>query len=94
MVVHDEKFNEDLTKFNDKELKQRRLELVSGLFNGDKGSRDNVEKEALIQEIDTERERRYKKAAQTHSNWALLISVVSVIASIIAVLISVLVKQN
>jgi hypothetical protein len=90
MVIHDSKFQEDLTKFSDTELQKRRLGLVSGLFNGDKGSRDNVEKEALIQEIDVEREMRFKKAAQTRSHWALLLSAISICISVITILISIL----
>ena len=82
MVAHDEEFIIDLTKLSDKELQARRLKFVSGLYSGDKGSRDNVEKESLIQEIDTEREMRFKKNAESRSNLALLISIVSILISI------------
>lgn len=82
MVAHDEEFKIDLTKLTDKELQARRFKFVSGLYNGEKGSRDNVEKESLIQEIDIEREMRFKKNAENRSNWALLISVISLIISI------------
>lgn len=82
MVAHDDEFQKDLTKLSDKELQERRLRFVSGLYNGEKGSRDNVEKESLIQEIDIEREMRFKKSAQTRSWWALLISVISLLISI------------
>jgi len=82
MVAHDEEFKVDLTKFSDKELQERRSKFVSGLYNGQKGSQDNVEKESLIQEIDIERELRFKKKAQTRSNFALLISTVSLLISI------------
>ncbi|MFZ2152743.1 MAG: hypothetical protein WAV41_01665 [Microgenomates group bacterium] len=82
MVVHDDKFKTDLTKLSDTELQQRRLGFVGGLYNGEKGSRDNVEKESLIQEIDIEREMRFKKNAEARSNWALLISIVSLLMSI------------
>ena len=77
MVVHDGEFKVDLTELNDKELKQRRHNFVSGLFNGYKGRLDNVEKEALIKEIDIEIEMRFKKRAELRSNIALIISIVS-----------------
>jgi hypothetical protein len=83
MVAYDHEFKIDLTKLSDKRLQERRLNLVSGLFNGYDGSIDNIEKRALIQEIDIERERRYKRAAETRSNLALLISVTALGISII-----------
>lgn len=82
MVSHDSEFKKDLTKLSDKELQKRRLKFVSGLYDGDKSSRDNVEKESLIQEIDTEREMRFKKNAENRSNLALLISVISLLISL------------
>jgi len=88
MVVHDEEFKVDLTKLPDKGLQERRLKFVGGLYNGEKGSRDNVEKESLVQEIDVERDIRFKRKAETRSNWALLISVISIFISIIALLIN------
>ncbi len=87
MVAHDEEFKIDLTKLSDKELQQRRLKLVSGLYAGYKGSIDNVEKESLIKEIDIEKEIRFKKSAENRSNWALLISVISIFISIVALVI-------
>lgn len=87
MVAHDEEFKIDLTKLTDKELQERRSKFVSGLYNGDKGSRDNVEKETLIQEIDVEREMRFKKDAETRSNWALFISIISLLLSIFSIFI-------
>jgi len=86
MVAHDSEFKVDLTELSDKELQTRRHRFVSGLFNGYAGSIDNVEKTALIQEIDVERERRYKKAAQNRSNLALIISVTSLAISVIVVI--------
>lgn len=87
MVAHDEEFKVDLTKYSDRQLQERRLKFVGGLYNGEKGSRDNVEKESLINEIDVEREIRFKRNAEIRSNWALLISSISILISIIAVLI-------
>jgi hypothetical protein len=87
MVVHDKEFNVDLTLLSDEELKKKRLFLVKRLFNGDKGSRDNVEKEALIKEIDIEREMRFKKKAEERSNLALIISVCALFLSIISLII-------
>ncbi len=87
MVTHDKEFKTDLTKLSDEELQKRRLRFVGGLFDGEKGSRDNVEKESLIQEIDIEREMRLKKNTERRSNIALLISVVSLFISIIALII-------
>lgn len=85
MVAHDEEFQVDLTKLSDKELQQRRLKFVRGLYNGYKGSIDNEEKESLIKEIDIEREFRFKKNTENRSNWALLISVISLLISIAAI---------
>lgn len=85
MVAHDKEFKVDLTKLSDKELQERRLKFVSGLYNGDKGSRDNVEKESLIQEIDVERDVRFKMETESRSNWALLISAISILISIITI---------
>ena len=76
MVVYDNEFKVDLSKLTDKQLQKRRLKFVSGLYNGDKGSRDNIEKESLIQEIDVERELRFKKNTEKRSNIALLISII------------------
>lgn len=87
MVVHDEEFAVDLTKLSDKELQDRRLSFVKNLFNGEKGSRDNVEKEALIQEIDVEKEMRFKKKAEERSNIALIVSILALFISIISILI-------
>lgn len=87
MVVHDNEFKVDLTILSDRELQKRRLKFVAGLYSGEKGSRDNVEKESLIQEIDTERELRFKKQAEIRSNWALLISVVSLLITLAALII-------
>jgi len=82
MVVHDEEFSVDLTKLTDIELQARRLKFVKNLFNGDKGSRDNVEKESLINEIDLERERRYKLSTEKNSWWALIISIISILVAV------------
>lgn len=84
MVAHDKEFEIDLTGLTDEELKQRRLKFVSGLYNGYKGSVDNEEKESLIREIDVEREFRFKKHTENRSNWALLISIVSLVISAFA----------
>ncbi|MFH1601930.1 MAG: hypothetical protein ABIB61_03175 [Candidatus Shapirobacteria bacterium] len=86
MVAHDEEFKADLTKLSDRELQEQRLKFVSGLYNGEKGSRDNVEKEFLIQEIDIEREVRLKRKAEIRSTWAIIISLISIFISIIALL--------
>lgn len=94
MVAHDDEFKIDLTELSDKELQKRRLKFVSGLYNGDKGSRDNVEKESLIQEIDVERETRFKRNAETRSNLALLISLISLILSLAALFIKLRVTDN
>lgn len=82
MVAHDEEFKIDLTTLSDDELKERRLKFVGGLYDGYKGSVDNEEKESLIKEIDVEREFRFKKHTETRSNWALLLSVISLLISI------------
>ena len=60
MVVHDNLFKKDFTKMNDRELAELRKKQVSHLFDGYKGSVDNVERERLIEEIDIERELRFK----------------------------------
>lgn len=90
MVAHDEEFKIDLTKLSDQELQERRLKFVSGLYNGYKGSIDNEEKESLIKEIDAEREFRFKKNTENRSNWALLISVVSLLISVFTFLMKML----
>lgn len=84
MVAIEDEFKIDLTKLSDKELQIRRLNFVSGLFDGEKGSRDNVKKEALIREIDIERELRFKSDAVKKSNWAILISIISLLISGVA----------
>jgi len=81
MVVHDEEFKIDLTELSDKKLKKRRHSFVSQLFAGQKGSPDNVEKEALIKEIDIEIEMRFKKGTEKRSNIALIVSIVSLVIS-------------
>jgi hypothetical protein len=88
MVVHDSEFQVDLRKLSDNQLQDRRLKFVRGLYNGEKGSRDNVEKVSLIQEVDIERELRFKRKAEQRSNLALFISTISLGISIIALLLS------
>lgn len=86
MVAHDAEFKKDLTKLSDKELSEFRKTHVSNLFNGYKGSIDNVEREALIREADIEIEMRFKKKAETRSNIALLVSVIALILSLFSLL--------
>lgn len=84
MVVHDELFKKDLTKMRYKDLLRFRKEQVSNLFNGLGGSIDNLERTALIKEVDIEREMRFKKRTEIISIIALVISIIAVSISIIS----------
>lgn len=88
MVVHDEKFKKDFGKMSDRQLLDFRKEQIQNLFNGEKGSRDNIEREALIQITEKEMEMRFKQKAEKRSNIALLIAIVSLFVTIISILIN------
>jgi hypothetical protein len=82
MVAHDEEFKTDLTKLSDEKLWARRQKFVSGLYNGFEGSQDNVEKKALIAEVDREFDRRYRKGDNKRSNIAIVISIIALLISL------------
>lgn len=89
MVVHDEKFKElamNHDKWNDKKLLDFRRRQVEYLFAGMAGSPDNEEGKALIELVDKEFERRFKKITVTISIIALIISFISIVISIISIL--------
>jgi len=85
MVVYDKKFkefSENYLKMSDKELFNLRKEMVSYLFAGQSGSQDNEERKSLIELIDKELERRYKRQTIKISILALIISIISLLISI------------
>lgn len=82
MVVYDDLFKKDFTKVTDKELLEFRQERIDNLFNGQAGSQANMESKALVDVIDKEFERRFKKRAEIISVIALIISVISLLISI------------
>lgn len=86
MVVHDNLFKKDFSIMSDRELLRFRKEQVENLFNGDKGSRDNVERETLIGIVDKEMEMRFKQKAERRSNFALLIAFISLFIAVISLL--------
>lgn len=89
MIALDKKFNElseNYTKWSDKKLLDFRKEQVKYLFVGQAGSQDNEERKALIELVDKEFERRFKKRTFTVSIIALIISFASIIISLISIL--------
>ena len=89
MVVFDKKFkelSENYTKQSDEKLLSFRSEQVQYLFAGMTGSQNNRKRESLIELIDKELERRFKKRTVTISIIALIISLISIIISAIAIL--------
>jgi len=88
MVVHDKdfkEFSERYLKMSDKELFELRKKHIGCLFAGQTGSQDYEERKAIIELIDKELERRYKR--QT-----IKISVIALVVSIISLLISLFLK--
>ncbi len=85
MVAHDNLFAEfarESTKWSDKRLLEFRKEQVQYLFAGMVGSQDQKEREALIELVDKEFERRYKIRTEKVSIFALAISIISIFISI------------
>ncbi len=89
MAALDEKFrefSENHTKWSDEKLLDFRKEQVKYLFSGMAGSQDNEERKALIELVDKEFERRFKKETVKLSIIALIISFVSLVISVISIL--------
>lgn len=86
MVSYDNLFSEDFEKKSDRELLDFRKDQIRNLFNGQAGSQSNLERQALLDICDREIEMRFKKKAEERSNWALLISVTSLIIGIFAII--------
>lgn len=82
MVVFDSLFKTDFEKMTDRELLDFRKIQIEGLFHGEKGSSNNVEREALMQIAEKEIEFRFKKKAEERSNVAIVVSVISLLISI------------
>lgn len=82
MVARDAEFKVDLTKLSDDKLWERRKKFVGGLYDGEEGSRDNVEKKALIAEIDREFDRRHRKGDNKRANIALGLSILALLISL------------
>lgn len=82
MVVFDQLFKTDFENLSDRELLDFRKEQIENLYNGQKDSPANVERESLIEIADKEIEFRFKKKTEVRSNWALLISVISLFISL------------
>ena len=87
MVTLDKKFEElsrNLYRWSDKKLLNFRKEQIHHLFDGQVESRDNEERKALIELIDKELERRYKRQAITTSWIALIVSIASILISVLS----------
>ena len=85
MVVLDEEFkylSENYLKMSGKELLELRKKHMRYLFAGQAGSQDNEERRAMIDLIDKELERRFKKRTETISIVAIIISIISFFISL------------
>jgi len=93
MVTHDKKFkefSENYTKWSEIDLLEFRRKQIQDLFAGMAGSQDQEERRALIELVDKEFERRFKRRTVTISIIALIVSFVSIVISVISILIRII----